>query len=59
MGAEGVALAVFLAYFCPLISSSGGSGRLRDFSAITSFSKFRDQKYWFDTLFLVLMGHTY
>ena len=28
MGAEGVALAFFLAYFCSFISSSSGSGRL-------------------------------
>ena len=33
--------------------------RLRGFPDISLFSKLGDQKYWFYTLFLVLMGHTY
>ena len=62
MGVEGVDLAVFLAYLGSLISpikSSGGSELLRGFPALTLFSKLRDQKYWFDTIVLVLTGHTY
>ena len=37
MGSEGVALALSLDYFFPLVSSSGGSGRLRGFPLLPHF----------------------
>ena len=58
MGAQGVYLAVFIAYFCSLISSNGGNKLLREFTFFALFLKLRDQKYWFDKR-IVLMSHTY
>ena len=36
-----------------------GAGALGDLLLLPYFSKLWDQKYWFDTLFLVFTGHTY
>ena len=58
MGAEGVALAIFLAYFCSFISSRcGEAGALGDFLLLPYFRNY-DIKNTGLTLFLVLMGHT-
>ena len=48
MGAEFVALAVFIAYFSFIHFIKWWSGRLRLFPALILFSKLWYQKYWFD-----------